>query len=1055
MQRPDCEGSLKSNVEIMVARPSPDTLQQRSAHLLDTIADMTGLGAWELAVDPMTPLWSSHARQIFGIDPAASITLEDVLDCFADEGRPTLETAFQEAVANGKGFDVTLPAIRQDGARLWVRCVGNAEVVDDRTVRLSGAVQDVTQQYEIGRRLERASRLSFQGHWEYDFGTDEVWCSEAYQQLLGFPRRERRVAATLFDAETHPEDEADVTTAFGRHIEANAPYDVQLRLKTAAGQWRWFRRRGAIERDKLGRIVSFTGQLIDIHDERMAQDELKEIRARLERAVEGSSDGLYERDLISGVTWYSPSVRELLGYAPDEPFPSTILELTPAAERSSVEEAGRKHIEEGLPFDVVFPVRHRNGETRWVRSRGRCERDEHGTPTHLSGSIQDITAQLAARTALVAATEEASAANKAKGDFLANMSHEIRTPMNGVLGMTELLLETSLNPVQHEYAETIRTSATSLLGILNDILDFSKIEAGRLEVESVEMDVRDCVEDVGTMMAVQAAAKNLEFIVNVDPAIPECVLGDPHRLRQILTNLAGNAIKFTQAGEVVIEVHNIGTRSDRVLLHFEVRDTGFGMTPKVIEKLFQPFVQADASTTRHFGGTGLGLSIVKRLCELMGGTISVASSPGVGTAFSVTLPVEAVTTTTERILDSTLAAVSRRILVVDDNDTNRRVLRGQLLPAGHVVATTARAGEVVPLLKKAVADGEPFDLVIADDQMPDADGSWLAQKLKSDPTLAPVPLVLLTSFDRHGSTRRLADLGFAGYLTKPVRGRELRACVERVLDTTNQSGSHSLLVTRSSLAAQKVFGHYRGRVLVAEDHIVNQQVTRRFLERLGCTVELADNGLRAVEACALENIDLVLMDVQMPIMDGLTATREIRRAETHGRRTPIVALTASAMTDELDRCLAAGMDGLLTKPLQPLQLREMLDRHGLGSAREGARGVNPRLIAPALDLVRLRATVGDDWQFMKELCRTFMASSRSLLEELQHAVTIEDRPQVKAVAHKLKGGAGSVCAQRIMDLSLALEHTALGAPGNELAGMLDQIRAALGECASVVEVYFS
>jgi two-component system, sensor histidine kinase and response regulator len=1036
----------------------PEILQQRSAHLLDIVADMAGLGGWELAVDSMTPLWSNHARQIFGIDPAASITLGDILDCFAEEARPLIETAFREAVANGKSFDLTLPAIRRDGARLWVRCVGDAEVADERTLRLSGAVQDVTLQHEAGLRMRRASRSSFQGHWEYDFGTDQVWCSGPYQQLLGFPPQERRVSATAFHAETHPEDEAAVSDAFACHLSEGVPYDVHLRLQTASGQWRWFRRRGGMERDELGRITCLTGQLIDIHDERVAQAELREIRARFERAVEGSTDGLYEYDLISGATWYSPSVREILGLGPDEPFPTTILELTSPAERRMVETATRRHTEEGTPFDVVFSIDHRDGEKRWVRSRGRCERNEGGRPSYFSGSIQDITSQLTARAALVAATEEASAANRAKSDFLANMSHEIRTPMNGVLGMTELLLDTSLNSVQHEYAETIRTSATSLLGILNDILDFSKIEAGRLEVESVEMDVRDCVEDVGTMMAVQAAAKNLEFIVNVDPATPECVLADPHRLRQILTNLAGNAIKFTQAGEVVIEVHNVGTRSDKVLLHFEVRDTGFGMAPGVVDKLFQPFVQADASTTRHFGGTGLGLSIVKRLCELMGGSISVASTPGVGTCFSVTLPCEAISTTTERLLESSQAAVSRRILVVDDNDTNRRVLRGQLLPAGHVVETTARAGDVVALLHRAAAEGAPFDLVIADDQMPDADGSWLAQKLKSDPALEPVPLVLLTSLDRHGGTRRLADLGFAGYLTKPVRGRELRACVERVMDTNSHSGSHTQLVTRSSLAAEKLYGHYRGRVLVAEDNIVNQQVTRRFLERLGCKVELADNGLRAVEFCAGSNFDLVLMDVQMPIMDGLTATREIRRAEPTGTRLPVVALTASAMTDELDRCLAAGMDGLLTKPLQPLRLREILDRHGLGisrdPSREAVRTQPVRALAPALDIAHLRSLVGEDPQFMEELCRTFLASSTRLYEELRQAVADTERAQLKTLAHKLRGGSGSVCAQRITDLALALERTAPSAPLAELAGLVEQIGAALGECASVIEVNF-
>jgi two-component system, sensor histidine kinase and response regulator len=321
-----------------------------------------------------------------------------------------------------------------------------------------------------------------------------------------------------------------------------------------------------------------------------------------------------------------------------------------------------------------------------------------------------------------------------------------------------------------------------------------------------------------------------------------------------------------------------------------------------------------------------------------------------------------------------------------------------------------------------------------------------------------VPLVLLTSLDRHGGTRRLADLGFAGYLTKPVRGRELRACVERVMDTNNQSGTHSQLVTRSSLAAEKLHGLYRGRVLVAEDNIVNQQVTRRFLERLGCRVELADNGLRAVEFCAKSNIDLVLMDVQMPIMDGLAATRAIRRAETQGRRVPIVALTASAMTDELDRCLAAGMDGLLTKPLQPLRLREVLDRHGLGSARdttrESLRTQPTHALAAVLDLARLRTQVGDDPQFMAELCRTFMASSTHLVEELRQAVAVGDRSLLKALAHKLKGGASSVCAQHVTDLSLALEHTALAAPAEELVGVVEQIRSALVECASVIEVHF-
>jgi two-component system, sensor histidine kinase and response regulator len=1178
--------ALKSNAALKAALARTEAAEaqlRRGQRLLDTVAGMARIGGWEIDLATMTPIWSQEVYRIHELDPSIRLDLANAMEFYAPEARALVERAIKDALEHGVSFDHTVPFITARGQRRWVRVIGVAERLNGVTTRLSGAFQDVTDQHDIQMRLARASRSSSEGHWDYDFGSETVWCSATHEELLGLPPRDSRIPAPEFRARVHPEDQPKVATAFEQHIAAGAPYDLQVRMRTASGEWRWFRTRGAVERDDLGRLTSFAGSLIDVHEERLAQDELKRVRARLERAIRGTQDGLWEWDIagetlwmsprygellgygehdlaagpadmlervhpedrarmsemteahlerdapydvevrmqtrdggyrwfrmrgtverdedgrpltLSGSTqdvtprkaaeaarieaeqrlerairgssdgffeysvaegrmWYSPRVGEMLGYAPSELLPR-LEELMTPEERARVETAVQRHFAADAAYDVIYRLPRRQGGWGWFRARGRCERDAEGHPTRFSGSIQDITTQREAEAALLAATEVAAAANRAKSEFLANMSHEIRTPMNGVLGMTELLLDTALEPVQREFAETIRASATSLLGILNDILDLSKIEAGKLEIEQVEMDVRECVEDVGAMMAVQAAAKNLELIVNVDPSIPDLVLGDPHRLRQILTNLVGNAIKFTHQGEIVLEALVVGVQAGRVLLHFEVRDSGAGMSPEVMDRLFQPFVQADASTTRHYGGTGLGLSIVKRLVELMGGRVGVASASGAGSTFTFTLPCPLVDGAVSSAAAESVTPRQRRVLVVDDNQTNQRVLCGQLRPAGYSVATAGSATEALEELVHGARAGSRFDVVIADDQMPDCDGRELAARLRSIPELGPTHLIMLTSLDRHGNLQRLRELGFAGYLTKPVRGRELRACIERVLEL--DAGAEALqssrrVVTRGSLAFDKGTPRYRGHVLVVEDNLVNQQVTRRFLERLGCEVDIAENGQRAVEFCARTRYDLVLMDVQMPIMDGLAATREIRRQERAGQRMPIIALTASAMTDELERCIAAGMDGLLTKPLEPVRLGETLARHGLGGEGGAAMASLPAMqpVAPAIDLPRLRTLVGDDSDFVQELCQTFLASSGRIVDELRRALAADDRTLLSTLAHKLRGGSGSVCAQRVGDLAAVLERSAPGRPAEELAEFVEQIGAALKECAGFIE----
>ena len=795
-----------------------------------------------------------------------------------------------------------------------------------------------------------------------------------------------------------------------------------------------------------------------------AEAQVRRGRHLLDTVANMARIGGWELDLATMMPIWSDEAYRIHEVDPAQrpTFPET-MSFYPGEARSRVETAIRKALEKGTPYDLTVPFVTRSGRKLWVRVMGAAEL-RNGAVTRVSGALQDVTEQHEAEEARIAAKDAEAAAIRAKANFLANMSHEIRTPMNGVIGMTELLLDTPLQSSQREFAETIRTSATSLLSIINDILDFSKIEAGKLGVERIEMHVRDCVEDIGNEMAAQAAAKNIELIVNVDPGVPDRVLGDPQRLRQVLTNLIGNVVKFTHQGEIAVEVFPLALQNGRALLSFEVRDTGIGMAPETLSQLFEPFVQADDSSTRNYGGMGLGLAIVRRLVTLMGGRIEVSSRPGGGSAFTFSVPFDAVYDAADIASASRVMTRGKRVLVMDDNPTNRRVLCGQLQPVGFEVTATATGAETLKALRDAQSTGMPFDVVIADDRMPDCDGVSFAAQVKAEPAVARTPLILLTSMDTHGATNTLARAGFAAYMTKPVRGSEMRACIERVLeqqlDAAN-TGRYQKLVTRNTLATEQGQGQYTGRVLVVEDNVVNQQVARRFLQRLGCEVLVAENGKRGVEEYFKNDYGLVLMDVQMPIMDGLTATREIRKREPAGKRVPIIALTASAMTDERERCTAAGMDALLIKPLELPRLCELLDRYGFRPTPLHTELVTAPVIAPEsvsapiptvkpVDLDQLRTIIGDDREFMNELCETFVTSSSRIVEELTRALSAGDRAVLGAMAHKLKGGSSSICAHELAQLAASLEKDAKEKPLPELEQSLNTLRRAFDDAAGYV-----
>jgi two-component system, sensor histidine kinase and response regulator len=758
---------------------------------------------------------------------------------------------------------------------------------------------------------------------------------------------------------------------------------------------------------------------------KQAERRLQEAEAKYRSLVESASDLVWQVDREGRWQFVNRTCEQIYGVPANSLLGNRFTEVVDP-EYLERDLAAFQQVLDGKELtDYETVHRDSRGESRHLSFSARPLLDEDGVVVGASGIARDVTERAAVRAALEAARREAERTAVAKSAFLANMSHEIRTPLNGILGMVELLLDTSLDHEQRRAAELVRESGQALLTVINDILDFSKIEAGRMELEQAEFDLHALVNSTARLLGVRCYERGLELVCEVQAEVPHRVLGDPGRIRQVLNNLVSNAVKFTHDGEVAVTASLERLGGDTAWVRISVRDTGIGIPEEKQEAVFEEFTQVDVTTTRQYGGTGLGLAISRRLVTLLGGSLGLRSEPGRGSEFSFTVPLRVVAgdgPAVTRRPEASLEGV--RLLIIDDNSTNRRITGDMLRSAGAVVqeAESARAG--LAALRRARGEGAPYQVAILDGHMPEMDGFALAREIKTDPALAATRLMMLTSAGQPGDGQRCRDLGITGYLSKPASRAELLETLGAVLKDTPHP-EHATLITRHLISESR----QPVRVLVVEDNPVNQQVAAAMLRKRGHAVTIAENGQEALDALRAAAFDVVLMDVQMPVMDGLTATRAIR-ADPGLADLPVVAMTAHALQEEQQHCRDAGMSAYLAKPFKP---------HELFAAVEGWQA-RPATTPPAaaddpdapVDLARFRAAMRDAGveDAVETMLDVFLRDAPTRMAALASAIERADAREIEATAHAFKSASGTIGAGRLANLLKTAEFAGRnGQPG--------------------------
>jgi PAS domain S-box-containing protein len=920
LERKQIEIELKTNERQLIAA-------QQIAHI----------GSWEWDVIKKKMRWSAELFRIFGLQPRESdLMVKEFLALVHLEDLKLVGDAISQALQRGivSGFDFRI--MRADKTIRLLQM--NGEAVGDETgriIRLWGTAQDITERKQAEEALIESERRFRDLFYEAPIGYHEIdvegriTCVNTTELLMLGYRSEEMVGHYVWEFI----EEAEIARkTFAEKLAGIKPLGaVERSFRRKDGVFIAVQLDDQMLKDPSGRFIGIRATMQDIGERKQTEQALKDSEERFRDLFENANDVIYTADFAGNFTSLNASGERMTGYTREEARQLNFSQVVSPKAFELVQQMIERKLRgnDETVYEVEFFKK--NGESLMVEVSSRAIY-KNGKPVGIQGMGRDITQRKQVEADLKQAHDAAIESAQIKSEFLANMSHEIRTPMNGVIGMTGLLLDTDLTAEQLDYTNTIQSSAEALLAIINDILDFSKIEAGLLRFEEIDFDLRGAVEATVELLAERAQAKGLELASIVYQDVPTALQGDPGRLRQVLTNLAGNAVKFTARGEVVISVEKVSETASHALLRFEVQDTGIGISAEAQQGLFRAFTQADGSTTRKYGGTGLGLAISKQLVEIMGGQIGIKSTPGAGSTFWFTAEFGKQSDPAKTASEMAGNLSTARVLIVDDNAANRSILNHQTSSWGMIATEAESGGRALELLRAGARQGQPYDIAILDLMMPEMNGFQLAEAIKADDSIAAVALVLLPSFGQRGHGEKAWQAGIAAYLQKPVRQSQLYDGLTAVMGHSGgiEPVTPTGLVTRHSMreteVQQKDERVSNIRIIIAEDVIVNQRVAMGQLRRLGYRAEPVSNGLELLKAMEKADYDLILMDCQMPEMDGFAATAEIRRREGTDRHTTIIAMTANALDGDDEKCLAAGMDDYISKPVKTEVLRQKLER---------------------------------------------------------------------------------------------------------------------------------